>query len=110
MFDQRDVIYGKLRPYLHNWFLPTFSGLAVGDFWVLHPFNIDQSFLFRLIQTEKFDEVANQSTGTKMPRADWKNVSESKYFIPANVEEQRKIGTFFQSLDDSIAVHRRKQI
>ena len=54
---------------MQNWLLPTFDGLAVGDFWVLQPQNADSSFLYRLIQSRQFDEVANQSTGTKMPRA-----------------------------------------
>ncbi len=50
-FHQGDVLYGKLRPYLQNWLLPTFDGLAVGDFWVLQPQNADSSFLYRLIQS-----------------------------------------------------------
>ena len=58
-FHQGDVLYGKLRPYLQNWLLPTFDGLAVGDFWVLQPQNADSSFLYRLIQSRQFDEVAN---------------------------------------------------
>ena len=65
VFHQGDVLYGKLRPYLQNWLLPTFDGLAVGDFWVLQPQNADSSFLYRLIQSRQFDEVANQSTGRK---------------------------------------------
>lgn len=32
VFHKGDVLYGKLRPYLQNWLLPSFSGLAVGDF------------------------------------------------------------------------------
>ena len=60
-FHQGDVLYGKLRPYLQNWLLPAFEGLAVGDFWVLQPQNADSSFLYRLIQSRQFDEVANQS-------------------------------------------------
>ena len=83
-FHQGDVLYGKLRPYLQNWLLPTFDGLAVGDFWVLQPQNADSSFLYRLIQSRQFDEVANQSTGTKMPRADWKLVSKTVFSIPSN--------------------------
>lgn len=82
-FHQGDVLYGKLRPYLQNWLLPTFDGLAVGDFWVLQPQNADSSFLYRLIQSRQFDEVANQSTGTKMPRADWKLVSKTVFSIPS---------------------------
>lgn len=107
-FHQGDVLYGKLRPYLQNWLLPTFDGLAVGDFWVLQPQNADSSFLYRLIQSRQFDEVANQSTGTKMPRADWKLVSKTVFSIPSNISEQAAIGTYFTALDSLITLHQRK--
>ena len=109
-FHQGDVLYGKLRPYLQNWLLPTFDGLAVGDFWVLQPQNADSSFLYRLIQSRQFDEVANQSTGTKMPRADWKLVSKTVFSIPSNISEQAAIGTYFTALDSLITLHQRKCI
>ncbi|MCC8156913.1 MAG: restriction endonuclease subunit S [Oscillospiraceae bacterium] len=109
VFHKGDVLYGKLRPYLQNWLLPQFNGLAVGDFWVLQPQNIDSSFLYRLIQSRQFDEVANQSTGTKMPRADWKLVSKSDFFVPLSIEEQAAIGNYFEQLDHLIALHQRKQ-
>ena len=107
-FHQGDVLYGKLRPYLQNWLLPTFDGLAVGDFWGLQPQNADSSFLYRLIQSRQFDEVANQSTGTKMPRADWKLVSKTVFSIPSNISEQAAIGTYFTALDSLITLHQRK--
>lgn len=108
VFHQGDVLYGKLRPYLQNWLLPTFDGLAVGDFWVLQPQNADSSFLYRLIQSRQFDEVANQSTGTKMPRADWKLVSKTVFSIPSNISEQAAIGIYFTALDSLITLHQRK--
>ena len=107
-FHQGDVLYGKLRPYLQNWLLPTFDGLAVGDFWVLQPQNADSRFLYRLIQSRQFDEVANQSTGAKMPRADWKLVSKTVFSIPSNISEQAAIGTYFTALDSLITLHQRK--
>ena len=107
-FHRGDVLYGKLRPYLQNWLLPTFDGLAVGDFWVLQPQNADSSFLYRLIQSRQFDEVANQSTGTKMPRADWKLVSKTVFSIPSNISEQAAIGTYFTALDNLITLHQRE--
>ena len=110
VFHQGDVLYGKLRPYLQNWLLPTFDGLAVGDFWVLQPQNADSSFLYRLIQSRQFDEVANQSTGTKMPRADWKLVSKTVFSIPSNISEQAAIGTYFTALDSLITLHQRQTI
>lgn len=108
MFQEGNVLYGKLRPYLQNWLLPSFDGLAVGDFWVLRPKNADSSFLYRLIQSRQFDEVANQSTGTKMPRADWKLVSKTIFFIPSSIDEQAAIGTYLEHFDRLITLHQRE--
>ena len=108
IFHKGDVLYGKLRPYLQNWLLPSFNGIAVGDFWVLKPQNVDSSFLYILIQSRKFDEIANQSTGTKMPRADWNLVSKSKFLIPCTVDEQATIGAYFKRLDNLITLHQQK--
>ena len=100
-----DVLFGKLRPYLKNWLLPDFTGVAVGDFWVLQPSEIDSQYLYYLIQTPAFQEVSNQSTGTKMPRADWNLVANSMFFLPQNDDEQTCIGTFFRQLDRLITLH-----
>ena len=108
VFHKGDVLYGKLRPYLKNWLLASFNGLAVGDFWVLQPQDTHSSFLYRLVQSQQFDEVANQSTGTKMPRADWKLVSKTKFAVPKSVDEQVAIGAYFEYLDTLITLHQRK--
>lgn len=108
IFDGSQVLYGKLRPYLHNWLNPDFKGIAVGDWWVLKPINIDKKFLYRLIQTQQFDNIANQSSGSKMPRADWNLISNSEFMVPFSKEEQSKIGRYFDSLDHLITLHQRK--
>ena len=108
IFDGSQVLYGKLRPYLHNWHNPDFEGVAVGDWWVLKPIHVDKSFLYRLIQTQKFDDIANQSSGSKMPRADWNLVSNSEFSIPPLIDEQVRIGTYFNDLDNLITLHQRK--
>lgn len=107
-FDGMQVLYGKLRPYLHNWLNPDFTGVAVGDWWVLRPVGIDKKFLYRLIQTRRFDEVANQSSGSKMPRADWNLVSNTEFIIPYSLDEQRQIAETFDSLGHLISLHQRK--
>ena len=107
-FNGSQVLYGKLRPYLHNWLNPNFSGVAVGDWWVLKPNKIDKNFLYRLIQTQKFDDVANQSAGSKMPRADWNLVSNTIFDIPYSVDEQSKIAKTFTNIDNLITLHQRK--
>lgn len=104
-FDRGDVLFGKLRPYLKNWWLAEFAGIAVGDFWVLQPAEATSELIYCLIQTEAFERVANQSSGSKMPRSDWKLVSGSAFRIPVQIEEQQKIGTYFRTLDALIAQH-----
>ena len=107
-FDGTQVLYGKLRPYLHNWLNPDFSGVAVGDWWVLKPNNADKNFVYRLIQTKKFDDIANQSAGSKMPRADWNLISNFIFEVPVSLEEQGKIGKYFDRLDHLITLHQHK--
>lgn len=108
IFDGTQVLYGKLRPYLHNWLSPDFTGVAVGDWWVLRPIGVDKKFLYRLIQTQPFDEVANQSSGSKMPRADWNLVSNTEFIIPSSYDEQRQIAETFDALDELITLHQRE--
>ena len=108
LFDGSQVLYGKLRPYLHNWLLPDFKGVAVGDWWVLRPKGVDKKFIYRLIQTQQFDDVTNLSSGSKMPRADWKLVSNTEFAIPCSTEEQMKIGLYFEHLDNLITLHQRQ--
>jgi len=108
LFQANDVLFGKLRPYLKNWLLADFSGIAVGDFWVLRGFETDSSFIYTLIQSGAFDKVTNQSIGTKMPRADWSLVSNTVFGVPHSKAEQHQIGTFFLQLDNLITLHQRK--
>ena len=104
-FSARDVLYGKLRPYLMNWLYPQFNGVAVGDFWVLRATECDSSFLYRLVQTDGFQRLANVSTGSKMPRADWNLISQSFFAVPADYAEQKAIAKSLAELDSLITLH-----
>ncbi|WP_430616574.1 type I restriction enzyme, S subunit [Enterococcus sp. DIV0176] len=107
-FESEDVLYGKLRPYLKNWLLADFIGVALGDFWVFRAKESIPSFIYALIQADKYQKVANDTAGTKMPRSDWKKVSNTDFLIPKSIEEQQKIGVFFKQLDDTITLHQCK--
>ena len=106
VFETNDILYGKLRPYLKNWLHPNFNGIALGDFWVLQARNCDSKFLFSLVQSPKFQRVANDTSGTKMPRSDWKTVSQTEFSIPTSNEEQSAIGKLFRTLDDLLASYK----
>jgi type I restriction enzyme S subunit len=102
-FDKHDVLFGKLRPYLKNILYAEFNGIAVGDFWVLRASEVvDPYFLFVFVSTHQFMSVANISSGSKMPRADWNLVSNSEFAIPSSIDEQRCIASFFRNLDRQI--------
>ncbi|MFD2675378.1 restriction endonuclease subunit S [Gulosibacter bifidus] len=108
LFVPGDVLYGKLRPYLKTGFFLSFRGIAVGDFWVLQSLTADPKFLYQLIQTPLFAAVASISSGSKMPRADWKLVSQALMAFPPTLEEQRTIGELFSDLDTLIEQRRAK--
>ena len=110
VFDKNNILYGKLRPYLKKWYYARFAGIAIGDFWVLKINNDNFSlFIYYLIQTERYQKIANDTSGTKMPRSDWKKVSDALFLIP-DINEQQKIGSFFKQLDSLIALHQRKPL
>ena len=107
LFESQNILYGKLRPYLKNWLLADFKGIALGDFWVFKSINSDPKFVYSLIQSNHYQKVANDTSGTKMPRSDWKKVSSTDFPTPSSLEEQQKIGSFFKQLDNTIALHQR---
>lgn len=102
LFSKGDVLFGKLRPYLKNILYADFKGVAVGDFWVLHSDVVDSNLLYTLVNSAAFMQVANISSGSKMPRADWNLVSSSRFCIPPTLSEQRRISQFFTLLDETI--------
>ena len=106
LFQPDDILFGKLRPYLKNILKASFEGIAVGDFWIYRPKG-DSNFLYYLMQTNQYSEATSQTTGTKMPRADWNVVSKSEFNFP-NLSEQQSLGSFFSSFDRLLSDHHRR--
>ncbi|MBM9832276.1 restriction endonuclease subunit S, partial [Enterococcus faecalis] len=105
-FKKGNILFGKLRPYLKNWLYTDFEGIAIGDFWVFQTKSSDSKFAYALIQAPKYQRVANDTSGTKMPRSDWKTVSETDFTIPSSLPEQSAIGTLFQTLDGLLSAYK----
>lgn len=104
VFYKGDVLFGKLRPYLKKYWLAEFDGVCSSEAWVLKPKNnniITKNFLFYLVQSELFIRIANISSGSKMPRADWNYISEYPFSIPP-LKEQEKIAEILLSCDKAI--------
>jgi len=105
LFSEGDVLFGKLRPYFRKVFLPKFEGICSTDIWVIE--SLDKSktpnnFLFYLLADKSFVGFANLgSTGTRMPRADWKHVSKYQVF-DFNYNEKNIISSNLSLFDNKI--------
>ena len=107
-FVKGDVLFGKLRPYLKKYLLAPFDGVCSSEIWVLKGKDVSSTFLYRIIQTDKFIDLANQSSGSKMPRADW-NVVENGIFSFPTLPEQSKIASFLTAVDKKLQALKQKK-
>lgn len=105
-FFPNDILYGKLRPYFQKVYNPSFEGVCSTDIFVIKAKKeIDSKFLFYLIASDEFTNLANNgSTGTRMPRADWKHLSSTFWNIP-DLPTQKAIAEILSSLDDKIELN-----
>lgn len=92
-FDNRHVLYGKLRPYLNKVALPSFSGRCSTELIPILPKeNCKREFLALLLRTEKLIHAAMKNkTGSRMPRADMSEVMKVKFNLPSLNEQERII-------------------
>jgi type I restriction enzyme S subunit len=104
VFKENEVLFGKLRPYLRKYWLSNFEGVCSSEIWVLKSLNsviCSNEYLYRLIQSDRFIQAANVTSGTKMPRADWSYLSNFPMLIPP-IEEQQKIAQILSQWDEAI--------
>jgi type I restriction enzyme S subunit len=99
-FQKNDILFGKLRPYLKKYLFAEFDGVCSTEIWVLKVKEyIDNKWLYYLVQSKRIIDAANQSSGTKMPRADWKVVGNAPVPVPLNKSEQTAIATTLSDTD-----------
>jgi len=102
-FKSGDVLFGKLRPYLKKFARPDFDGVCSSEIWVLRGKKaISNAFLHVIVQSPRFIEVVNISSGSKMARADWNTIAQTDFPLP-HPDEQRKIAAALSALDAKIA-------
>ncbi|MGU9512951.1 restriction endonuclease subunit S [Enterococcus faecium] len=108
---KNDVFYQTVRPYQKNNYLfdlPYDNYVFSTGYAQMRPIG-NGYFLLTLIQEEKFvNRVLERSTGTSYPAINSNDLAKLPVKVPADIQEQQKIGTFFKQLDDTIALHQRK--
>jgi type I restriction enzyme S subunit len=76
-FEEGEILFGKLRPYLHKIGIAPVDGVCSTDIVVIKPLEPHWfSFLLGLLSSDAFVEYTNAgSTGTKMPRTNWPDMT-----------------------------------
>jgi type I restriction enzyme S subunit len=84
LFQERDILFGKIRPYLHKVALAHFSGACSSDTIVVRAKEkFYEGYLLFTVFSDTFVELATiASKGTKMPRADWGFLKRLKLAVP----------------------------
>ena len=111
-FNEKNFLFGKLRPYFRKVVKPQFSGICSTDIWVVGARGVTNlTFLFYLFANQEFVDLAySSSSGTRMPRADWKFMKDTTWLTPSDIEEQKAIASVLSSLDDKIdLLHRQNK-
>ena len=97
-----DVLFGKLRPYLRKFAFAEQDIVCSSEIWAFVPSEyVIPKYLYYLVQTEHFLRVANISSGTKMPRAEWANIEKEPFDIPC-ILIQEKIVSILEAIDKKI--------
>ena len=102
-FEEGDVLFGKLRPYLRKYWLAKFRGVCSTEIWVLRAISdvCTKEYLFDIVSSYNFVQKANVSSGSKMPRAEWDYVSKIPILTPP-LAEQKKIAEVLGVWDKAI--------
>ena len=93
-FDERHVLYAKLRPYLNKVATPGFAGRCSTELVPLLPRNgVDREFIAYLLRRkETVEYVMTAVTGSRMPRTDMKALLSLPVSIPPLDEQRRIVG------------------
>lgn len=90
VFNDGDVLFGKLRPYLAKGWAADRAGYCTTEALVLRPRDADARFVRYCVLAAEFVDAVNGSTyGSKMPRADWSFVGAVQVPCPTKSVQER---------------------
>ena len=102
-FDEGNVLYSKLRPYLNKVVIPDGKGYATTEFVPLRPNQelLNLTFFSHLLRSDYFVAYADSiSTGTKMPRMPMNDLRKFPCILPPK-ENQLKFEGIAHQADKS---------
>jgi type I restriction enzyme S subunit len=104
LFDDRAIVYSKIRPNLNKVVRPGFSGICSADAYPIWPRSdvIDISFLFQFLRSTAFlKQVLRTSARTGMPKVNREDLQRVALVIPPK-DTQERIGAVGDEFDRQI--------
>ena len=107
-FKFRDILFGKLRPYLRKGAQVNFDGICSTDILVFRAKEqCESDFLKYLIHCDEFINHAKSTTsGVQHPRTSWASLKEFHLSLPS-LPEQRKIAHILSTVQRAIEAQER---
>jgi type I restriction enzyme S subunit len=84
-FCEGEILFGKIRPYFHKVGVAFVDGVASSDAIVIRPLDLKvHGLVLMTVSSDPFVAVTAQTMreGSKMPRADWKQMQEYPAALP----------------------------
>lgn len=92
-FREGEILFGKIRPYFHKVGIAFLDGVASSDAIVIRPLEVNfRGLVLMTVSSDPFVAVTAQTMkeGSKMPRADWKQMQA----YPVPLPPAGLLGTF----------------
>ena len=102
-FDENNILYSKLRPYLNKVVIPDGKGYATSELVPLRPDPkiINRIYLAYLLRSNEFVEMIKEKVaGAKMPRVSMSDFREFNVPVPP-LELQNQFASFVKQIDKS---------
>jgi type I restriction enzyme S subunit len=86
-FREGEILFGKIRPYFHKVGIAFVDGISSSDAIVIRPLEEKlRGLVLMTVSSDEFVALTAQTMkeGSKMPRADWKQMQQYVVPLPAN--------------------------
>jgi hypothetical protein len=103
-FNEKHILYGKLRPYLRKIALPSFAGVCSTDIVPIRvkPARAERTYLFHYLRRPQLVSVAEaRSVGANLPRISPRVLEGFPILAPSNVAEQRRIAAILDTAEST---------
>lgn len=107
-FNEGDLLFGKLRPYLNKLWLARIDGVCSTEFIVFEK-NEHIIWIYLNLQSHRFLNFTTSITaGTQHPRASWNDIKNYTIILPNDIKERELIENAILSIEYQISNNNQK--